>query len=510
MLHFRMDMPLYLMAFYGSIMILAVILLRLLLKDKLPKFVFPTLWALVLIRLLIPFSLSSPLSAPVPAWEFASQNTGSIAIEEGTATTAAASSEANAYTTYTSTPVSLPWHTILLIVYLAGIAITVIILCYRKWQYSSKLRNSLLVEHNETINGILRSMNMGHILVYTNDHIASPLVSGIINPRIYLPARMDFQNLQLLRHILAHETTHIRRKDNLIKAVLLLTLCLHWYNPLVWIMSKLLSADIEAACDSAVLKNSSTEDRQAYAYSLLAMAITGNRRPLLYCAFAKTEIERRIQSILSYKRVTALVLTLTTILMLGSTVAFATAAQAPFSVYLSSYCASSNCKWAIDATLTRDIALGENSTERADAVILGVLKQAETNDSEQLKDIIASALAQEFGVEKNAFHLTAYLSLDDKTLEAEYTAHGITRDENGFYLYQGESVRIYKDKMLGYYQSGNEGSVDISILRDPTGNITSVEALHEGDADFDRRTEQILQAGADNTVISGTAASEGY
>mgnify|MGYP002508254758 FL=1 len=62
MLHFRMNMPFYLMAFYGSVMIAAVLLLRALLKNKLPKFVFPALWGVVLLRLLVPFSLSSPLS----------------------------------------------------------------------------------------------------------------------------------------------------------------------------------------------------------------------------------------------------------------------------------------------------------------------------------------------------------------------------------------------------------------------------------------------------------------
>ena len=67
MLHFRMNMPFYLMAFYGSVMIAAVLLLRALLKNKLPKFVFPALWGVVLLRLLVPFSLSSPLSLPVPA-----------------------------------------------------------------------------------------------------------------------------------------------------------------------------------------------------------------------------------------------------------------------------------------------------------------------------------------------------------------------------------------------------------------------------------------------------------
>lgn len=66
MISFKMNMPFHLMAFYGSIMIAAVLVLRGLLKNRLPKFVFPALWGVVLLRLLIPFSLSSPLSMKVP------------------------------------------------------------------------------------------------------------------------------------------------------------------------------------------------------------------------------------------------------------------------------------------------------------------------------------------------------------------------------------------------------------------------------------------------------------
>ena len=66
MLSFKMNMPFYLMVFYGSIMIAAVLVLRGLLRNKVPKFVFPVLWSAVLLRLLVPFSLSSPLSLSVP------------------------------------------------------------------------------------------------------------------------------------------------------------------------------------------------------------------------------------------------------------------------------------------------------------------------------------------------------------------------------------------------------------------------------------------------------------
>ena len=69
MLHFGMNMPFYLMMIYGSMMIVIVLILRALFRNRLPKFVFPVLWVVVLARFVIPFSVSSPLSIPMP-WNY--------------------------------------------------------------------------------------------------------------------------------------------------------------------------------------------------------------------------------------------------------------------------------------------------------------------------------------------------------------------------------------------------------------------------------------------------------
>lgn len=503
MFHFRMDMPIYLMAMYGSIMIAVVLLLRVLLKNKLPRFVFPKLWGLALIRLLVPFSLSSPISAPVPELNFMLTEATTSAVsqniaEAGTATDAAATvvSNANAVEYGIVSDNGFPvfnWAILIIVIYCMGIAVTAGILCYQKVRYSKKLNDSLLVEHNEIINRILRDMGFGHVLIFTNDHIASPLVSGILNPRIYLPSGMVFQNAQLLRHILTHEAMHIKRKDNWIKAVMLAAICIHWYNPLVWMMSNYLSADIEAACDAAVLKYCSQDERQSYAFSLLTMAITGNRRTLLYSAFSKTEVERRVKGVLNYKKATAFVLALSLILLFSGTIVFATGGQAPFSEYLSSYCGSSDCRWAVKAELARDIALGENPQRRADNAILNVLGTDDTNNPDIIKEKTLAALSRVFGVEKSAFKLDINLSLDDKTLDAEYAAKGITKDKSGRYLYKNEPVRIYEDEILRSVQTHNEGMVDIAVIRDRMGQIVSINAWHKGDSVFDRRSDEITE-----------------
>lgn len=536
MLHFRMNMPFFLMAFYGSVMIAIVLALRAALKNRLPKFVFPVLWGVVLLRLLVPFSISSPLSLPVPG--FLSGLSGfSLGEEEGTGVVVEDATQFQSLVPGTSGPVSsdlnfgeedstgvenigqtvaeevthgfseraIPYGVMdseaffssralskaLPVLYLLGLAVTAGILGLQKYLYGKKLRRGLLMEHNETVNELLRGMGMGHVLVFSNDEIASPLVCGLISPRIYLPTRMDFGNTVLLRHVLAHETMHIRRRDNFVKAVMLAALVLNWYNPLVWLMAKCLASDLETACDAAVLSRWGEEERKGYAYSLLAMAVSASRGTLLYSAFSRTEVERRVKGILAFRKATALALLFSVLLLAGGTVAFATGGQAPFSRYLTSYCASSSSRWGVRVEIARDIALGEQPQKRAEDAVFSVLDEDTSEDPDIIREAIQASLAREFGVERGAFDVALSLCLDSETVDAQYAPWGIECLDNGTLRYQGEQVRTYRDEMLGFYQTREDGTVDIVVQRDRMGEITAVTAVHEGDAEYDRRTREL-------------------
>jgi len=504
MLHFGLNMPLLLMALYGSIMILTVFLLRALFKNRLPKFVFPVLWSLVLFRLLVPFSLSSPISTPVPDWHLQLIEAPTVYLAENTITTTSIdTSESVTYSfAETNDSDSLNWRLILLLLYGLGSLVTISILLYKKKCYTKKLNDSLLIEHNPSIKRILAQMNLEHILVFTNDEISSPMVCGLFNPRIYLPTGMDFQQTELLYHILLHETMHIRRRDNWLKTFMLIAICLHWYNPLAWLMSKYLSSDLEAACDATVLRQIDSTQRQGYAGSLLTMAIMGNRSSLLYSAFSRTEVERRIKNILNYKKLTTCTFLFSILFLLTSTIAFATGGQAPFSAYLSSSCGSASSRWSVKAGLARDIALGVKANQRADNVILDVLDADTTNDPEIIKTQVLTALAKEFGVEKGAFKLVFTLSLSDDELTEEYAKKGLTKGTDGFYVYQGETIRTYKDDMLGSVQTQNKGTVDILVNRNRLGQITSITVLRKGDTEFDRRSKEMEQNHYSDTAIS--------
>jgi len=516
-----MNMPFPLMAFYGSLMIVIILLFRGFLKDRLPKFVFPVLWGVVLLRLLVPFSISSPLSlkevANVP-WFIPAGSVGIMAENSVTQDTVAEAVQGMLFsdmgkegTPQVQTETALAEGTsisykgslertffrddfrlLISVLYYGGILVILAVLLVQKYCYAKRLKNCLLIEHNETINMLLREMEMGHILVFTNDEIASPLVCGLFSPKIYLPTRMDFQNVEMLRHIFIHETMHIKRKDNWVKIVMMAALVLHWFNPLVWIMVKCLSSDLESACDEAVLRQyEDEEERKSYALSLLCMAVTGNRTTMLYSAFSKTEVEKRIKSILHYKKASGFLITAAVMFIVCSSTVFATGVQAPFSSYLTSYCASSNSRWGVRVELTRDIALGKDPQKRAEDIVLDVLRTDTTNDPERIEDEIRDALAKEFHVEKSAFRFSVSLTFTEEEREAQWAAWGLVEDEHGYFLYQGEPVRVMVDETGGFYMSREEGAVDITVKRNRYGEIIEVVALREGDSEFDRRSEEI-------------------
>ena len=564
MLKCEMNMPFYLMMIYGSIMIVFVLILRGLFRNRFPKFIFPILWCVVLLRFLIPFSVSTPLSIPMPwndmslilttysfdtavseavlvDWpdeelvedvpvvryeaggEWSGQTVGydnvsisydpveetiSVKGDNVTGVTEAYDSISQAaysdyYPSYGSVLRELfsdfdifykdifRIRRLLTIIYFFSFIAAAGILGSQKYRYLKRLRGGLLIEHNETINTILRDMGMGHVLVFSNDNIASPMVCGLLNPRIYLPTQMDFRNTMMLQHVLTHETMHIRRKDNWVKCIMVIVLCLNWFNPLVWIMSKCLASDLEAACDESVIRQCGEETKKDYAFSLLAMAVSGNRTSLLYSAFSKTEVEKRVKNILSYKKATFLALLFTVLLMAGSMTAFASIGQAPFRTELTAFCASDSSRWGVDVSLTRDIALGKNAQERAEDIVFSVLETDETGDPKVIRDRILTALAKEFGVERGAFRVEISFVLNDEKIREEYGSWGLSAETGDhMWKYKGETIRIYQDKMVGSYQSNTSGTVDVYIQRDNCGEITSVDVWHEGDPEYDKLTRE--------------------
>ena len=135
--------------------------------------------------------------------------------------------------------------------------------------------------------------------IYLADDIDSPFVMGLIRPKIYLPSAMEEREQS---YILLHEQHHIRRLDHVVKALAFVALCIHWFNPLVWVAFILSGKDMEMSCDEAVVKKLGTQIRADYTASLLSLA-TGKRiiagMPL---AFGEGNTKGRIKNLANWKK----------------------------------------------------------------------------------------------------------------------------------------------------------------------------------------------------------------
>lgn len=168
--------------------------------------------------------------------------------------------------------------------------------------------------------------------IYTNGLISSPLLLGFFRPCIVLPTAnlpdTDFQYTML------HELTHYKRWDMFYKWLVQITICLHWFNPLIYLMGREVNRACELACDEAVIKKLDTKEQRAYGNTLLnAMGAGGSYKDTLASVTlneSKELLKERLDAIMKYKQVTKSVVVLTvlcTILFcIGATAAGAYAA----------------------------------------------------------------------------------------------------------------------------------------------------------------------------------------
>ena len=146
--------------------------------------------------------------------------------------------------------------------------------------------------------------------------ISTPAVTGLLRPRLLLPH--EHYDVQELRYILRHELCHLKRRDMLLKLVLLAANAMHWFNPVVYLMLRQADEDIELACDSAATDDLDRAERAAYSRTLLAAVQSSVRAlPATTCFGGTVErLKRRITNVLGAQKkrglgVVALVLALT-------------------------------------------------------------------------------------------------------------------------------------------------------------------------------------------------------
>ena len=267
----------------ASILIASILILRFFRRDKFPQMTFLLLWALVLVRLLLPISFQTHFSIQTLFnLEHNSQVVADVAISSNPVLS-------------TDLPI-FNWTN----VWLFGVAIMAIYFVIAYWKLQRQLRFALPLTDNQFINGWLRRNPIRRrVKILVCDQINTPLTTGVFLPKIYLPKQLDFANELQLEYILSHEMHHIKRLDIVWKLFTVCALCLHWFNPLVWLMALFGNRDLELTCDAVVVKKYGLFVKQDYALTLLGLAQQRNGFMPLHSAFARNAIEERVKAVVN-------------------------------------------------------------------------------------------------------------------------------------------------------------------------------------------------------------------
>lgn len=278
------------MSITGSVIALVIIALRFLLR-KAPKKYSYILWGILGIRLLCPFSFSSILSVfnilkpkvSGSKMAFVTADTSKSFIDIGLVHATPAASQTQSAISQSSDI----WQALLAIlsaVWIIGIIVfTVYFICS-----CAMLRKRLAGAERLYDN------------VYESKSISTAFVFGLTKPAIYLPCGTQKPDVKF---IVAHEKAHIKRLDHIIKLIAVFILCLHWFNPVIWLAYKLMSADMELSCDELAIASFDRDIKKDYANALLRMSAKQSGITLVgMLAFGENSTKSRISGVLSAKK----------------------------------------------------------------------------------------------------------------------------------------------------------------------------------------------------------------
>ena len=274
------------MGFTAGWLCLAVILVRPLLKRS-PKSLTCLLWALVALRLILPFSIDSSLSLipnaarlPTGVW-FGNEEVTNVEMNQSINSAVSSVIEGEIPTIGDESGIEL--LTAASFVWLAGAALMIGYTIVSYLRVCCRVRGSES-EGNE---------------IYTCVRVDSPFILGIIKPKVYIPYDISVVDKE---YVLAHELAHLKRLDHLWKPLGFLLLSVYWFNPILWLGYSLFCRDIELACDERVIKTLGTDSKAAYSEALLNCSISRRILRVSPLAFGEVGVKKRIGSVLNYKK----------------------------------------------------------------------------------------------------------------------------------------------------------------------------------------------------------------
>ena len=525
-------MSLLQMSFLGTVIILLIVVLRAVLINRLPKKTFLILWWIALIRLLVPFSIKSVTSIysllqsiysdinPVRT----AQTTTFLPIHGNMPEIANGLSEAMVQRTESISILSVIWLAGLLLCF--GFFAVSYIKCYREFRFSLPVENDILEAWKEK-HPLKRSLS-----IRQTETIAAPLSYGVIRPVILMPKNTEWKNIYQLRYVLEHEYVHIRRLDMLTKLIMIAAVCIHWFNPLVWVMYILFNRDLELSCDETVVRRFGMDIKSVYATALISMEEKKSGLTPLCNSFSKNAIEERIRAIMKIKKTSKFAVIISAVLVICVTGGFATSASSlekktetaqengETTVALNEvniredeslsssdvewWTAEEYAKWLDEEKEVLQSMIGEKAytggdgwfvwtQEKVDETIalyednLQIIKDG-MKLSKSSDDAVGITMAYspeniEYA-KQEAETVTENKDSNENVFSeeqlSEYAKAGITyQKETGFLMYDGKTIGYFRDEFKpGTYtiSSKRGGTLRVEVQRENYGTITDVKA----------------------------------
>ena len=267
----------------ASIMVVAVLILRIFIKKTYKVFTY-LMWLAALLRLCVPIQIESPfgiieakeksvVELSVDNSVYDSDWQDDIEIQNTTVTESDETVEAKS---------ALTKEQIVVIVWLTGAILVATLAAVQVVSLRRRVRFAIHVEDN----------------IWETDNINTAFVIGIFRPRIYIPASLSKKERE---HILMHEKMHIKHRDNIVRVIMLFVNVFYWWNPLVWVATHLMKKDMEMFCDESVIKKMDGDTQGAYLKTLLNCSAK-NSGIVPVMSFGETNTEVRIRHIMNLKR----------------------------------------------------------------------------------------------------------------------------------------------------------------------------------------------------------------
>lgn len=267
------------MSLHAILLIVVIAMLRPLLRS-LPKNLFCVLWALVGIRLVVPFSFESALSL----------NPGVRSAEQMISETDDAllsthmdwSERAYEFIAFEVDELMLGLLYIGICLWIFGMAVMFGYMLVSALKMRYKVREAIPYDEN----------------LYLCDNIPTSFILNTLPPRIYLSSSISESDRP---YVIAHERAHLKRLDHVWKALGFAILCVHWWNPFVWLAYMLFSRDLEFACDEKVLRTMGNAAKKPYSTALVNCS-AAKRTPAMQLSFGSLSVKDRVKAVLDYKK----------------------------------------------------------------------------------------------------------------------------------------------------------------------------------------------------------------